>query len=35
MRHDLSRRLAKGFLRLANWLVDGLVLSFVVIAVLY
>ena len=35
MRHDLSRRLAKGFLRLANWLVDGLVLSFVVIVVLY
>ena len=35
MWHDLSRRLAKGALRLANWLVDGLVLSFVVIAVLY
>ena len=35
MWHDLSRRLAKGFLRLANWLVDGLVLSFVVIVVLY
>ena len=34
MWHDLSRRLAKGFLRLANWLVDGLVLSFVVIVVL-
>ena len=35
MWQDLSRRLAKGFLRLANWLVDGLVLSFVVIVVLY
>lgn len=35
MWHDLSRRLAKGFLRLANWLVDGLVLSFVVLVVLY
>ena len=35
MWQDLSRRLAKGFLRLANWLVDGLVLSLVVIAVVY
>jgi len=35
MWHDLSRRLAKGALRLANWLVDGLVLSLVVIAVVY
>lgn len=35
MWHDLSRRLAKGFIRLANWLVDGLVLSFVVLVVLY
>ncbi len=35
MWHDLSRRLAKGALRLANWLVDGLVLSLVVLIVGY
>lgn len=35
MWHDLTRRLAKGAIRLANWLVDGLVLSFVVLIVCY
>lgn len=35
MWHDLTRRLAKGAIRLANWLVDGLVLSLVVIIVVY
>lgn len=35
MNHAFSRRLARGAIRLANWLVDGTVLSAVVLIVLF
>lgn len=35
MPHSLSRRLARGALRLANWLVDGIVLSVLLLVVIF